>query len=437
MKPFFSGIEKISYLGPESDIDLSFKWYDSKRKVLGKTMEEQLRFSTCYWHTFCWQGNDAFGGQTLMRPWFEAGDAMAQAEMKLNVAFEFFEKLGAPYFCFHDRDVAPEGDSLAESHSNLDRIAEKMQQHMDRTGVKLLWGTANLFSHQRYMSGAATNPNPDVFAYAAAQVKHVLEITNRLGGENYVLWGGREGYDSILNTNLKQEVDQLGRFLNLVVEHKHKIGFKGTILIEPKPQEPTKHQYDYDAATVHGFLQNYGLEKEIKVNLETNHATLAGHSFEHELAYATGNGIFGSIDMNRGDPQNGWDTDQFPNNISDVALAMYIIFSHGGFTTGGVNFDAKLRRQSIDPKDLFHAHVGAMDICARGLLIAEKMIESGLLEKKKQERYQEWTQPFGKAVLDGKLSMDEISAKVLAEKIEPKPISGRQEYFENIVNRYI
>jgi len=437
MNSFFPDIEKIRYEGLDTDSPLAFRWYDPERQVLGKSMAEQLRFAACYWHSFCWQGNDAFGGQTLMRPWFESGDPMTQAEMKLDVAFEFFEKLGVPYFCFHDRDVAPEGDSLAHSNANLDRIVERMQAHMERIGIKLLWGTANLFSHHRYMSGAATNPNPEIFAYALAQVRHVLETTHRLNGENYVLWGGREGYDTLLNTDLKHETDQLGRFLNLVVEHKHQIGFGGTILIEPKPQEPTKHQYDYDSATVDGFLQRYGLEDEIKVNIEANHATLAGHSFEHELSYATANGIFGSIDMNRGDPQNGWDTDQFPNNISDVALAMYIIFRSGGFTTGGVNFDAKLRRQSIDPNDLFHAHVGGMDVCARGLLIAEKMIENDLLDQLRQDRYAGWSDTFGRAILDGDLSMDEISDRVLSEQIEPQPSSGQQELLENIVNRYI
>ena len=387
MRPFFEDVEKVDYQGPDSDAPLAFRWYQPEREVLGKTMAEQLRFAVCYWHTFCWQGNDPFGGQSLMRPWFEAGDSMAQAELKLAVAFEFFEKLGIPYFCFHDRDVAPEGRTLAETNANLNAIVEHMQQHMERTGVRLLWGTANLFSHRRYMAGAATNPDPLTFAYAVAQVRHILEITHRLGGQNYVLWGGREGYDTLLNTDLKRESDQMGRFLSLIVEHKHKIGFPGTLLIEPKPQEPTKHQYDFDCATVHGFLQRYGLEDEIKVNIEANHATLAGHSFEHELSYATAHGIFGSIDMNRGDPQNGWDTDQFPNNLSEVALAMYIIFRAGGFTTGGTNFDAKLRRQSVDPVDLFHAHVGAIDICARGLLIAEKMIKSGALERRRSERY--------------------------------------------------
>jgi len=437
MNSFFPDIETIRYEGPDSDSPLAFRWYDPNRQVLGISMAEQLRFAACYWHSFCWQGNDPFGNQTLMRPWFESGDPMAQAEMKLDVAFEFFEKLGVPYFCFHDRDVAPEGESLAHSNANLEIIVERMQQHMQRTGLRLLWGTANLFSHHRYMAGAATNPNPDIFAYAVAQVRHILEITHRLDGSNYVLWGGREGYDTLLNTDLKHESDQLGRFLNLVVEHKHKIGFTGTILIEPKPQEPTKHQYDYDTATVDGFLQRYGLEGEVKVNIEANHATLAGHSFEHELSYATANGLFGSIDMNRGDPQNGWDTDQFPNNISEVAMAMYIIFRNGGFTTGGVNFDAKLRRQSSDPSDLFHAHVGGMDVCARGLLIAEKMIKSDKLGQLCEDRYAGWSQTFGQAMLNGELSMSDISDRVLDEQIEPQPCSGRQEMLENIVNRYI
>ena len=437
MNSFFPDIEKIRYEGPDSDSPLAFRWYDPNRQVLGKSMAEQLRFAACYWHSFCWQGNDPFGSQTLMRPWFESGDPMTQAEMKLDVAFEFFEKLGVPNFCFHDRDVAPEGENLAQSSANLEQIVERMQQHMQRTGLQLLWGTANLFSHHRYMAGAATNPNPEIFAYAVAQVRHILEITHRLDGSNYVLWGGREGYDTLLNTDLKHESDQLGRFLNLVVEHKHKIGFTGTILIEPKPQEPTKHQYDYDTATVDGFLQRYGLEGEVKVNIEANHATLAGHSFEHELSYATANGLFGSIDMNRGDPQNGWDTDQFPNNISEVAMAMYIIFRNGGFTTGGVNFDAKLRRQSSDPSDLFHAHVGGMDVCARGLLIAEKMIRSDTLGQLCEDRYAGWSKTFGQAMLDGELSMSEISDRVLDEQIEPQPCSGRQEMLENIVNQYI
>ena len=438
---FFPGIEQIKYEGTDSANPLAFRWYDPERTVLGKSMKDQLRFATCYWHTFCWPGGDPFGGQTMMRPWFEpaanADDEMAMAELKLKVAFEFFEKLGTPYFCFHDRDVAPEGSDLAESNANLLHIVDLMEAEMEQTGLKLLWGTANLFSHRRYMAGAATNPDPAVFAFAAAQVKQVMEVTHRLGGENYVLWGGRDGYDTLLNTNLGHEADQLGRFMNLVVEHKHKIGFDGTILIEPKPQEPTKHQYDFDSATVYAFLQKYGLQNEIKVNIEANHATLAGHSFEHELAYATANGIFGSVDMNRGDPQNGWDTDQFPNNVPEIALAMYIIMQAGGFGTGGVNFDAKIRRQSIEPDDLFHGHIGGMDVCARGLLAAEKMIEDGDLAKVVATRYGDWSGELGQNMLSGSLSLEDISDQVLSSGINPEPRSGRQEMIENLVNRYV
>lgn len=433
---YFSDIEKISYEGPHTENPLAFRWYNAEQPVLGKSMAEQLRMAVCYWHTFCWLGNDPFGGQTMFRPWFESGDPMQQAKLKLSVAFEFFEKLGTPFFCFHDRDVAPEGDTLAQSNRNLDVIVEEMQDLMARTGLKLLWGTANLFSHHRYMSGAATNPDPEVFAYAAAQVKHVLEITNRLDGANYVLWGGREGYDCLLNTDLQREANQLGRFMNLVVEHKHKIGFNGTILIEPKPQEPTKHQYDYDSASVFGFLQKYGLADEIKVNIEANHATLAGHSFEHELDFAIASDIFGSIDMNRGDPQNGWDTDQFPNNLPEVAMAMYTIFRSGGFENGGVNFDAKLRRQSIDPADMFHAHIGGMDICARALLVAEQMLADGKLEQARKKRYAGWGGKLGQKILN-QLSMEEIAEQVHQSNIDPQPRSGRQEYLENLVNAYL
>ena len=434
---YFSTIDKIAYEGKDSVNPLAYKWYNKDQVVMGKTMQEHLRFAVCYWHTFCWPGTDPFGGDTLLRPWMQGGDTMEMAELKLKVAFEFFEKLGVPYYCFHDRDVAPEGSSLAESNSNLDHIVGLMEEQIERTGVNLLWGTANLFSHRRFMAGSGTNPDPQVFAYAVAQVKHVMEATHRLGGENYVLWGGREGYDTLLNTDLKHEADQLGRFMNLVVEHKHKIGFNGTILIEPKPQEPTKHQYDYDSATVHNFLQKYGLEGEIFVNIEANHATLAGHSFEHELSYATANGIFGSIDMNRGDPQNMWDTDQFPNSVPEVAMALYVIMSAGGFKTGGVNFDAKLRRQSTEPDDLFHGHIGAMDVCARGLLIAAAMIEDGGLEENRQQRYAGWQSDFAQKMLSGELSMEEISAHVLSENLDPQPVSGRQEMLENTVNRFL
>jgi xylose isomerase len=437
MSRFFGDIAAIKYEGPESDNPLAFRHYDKDRVVLGKRMEDLLRFAVCFWHSFNWHGNDPFGGQTLMRPWFEAGDPLKKAELKLEVAFDFFATLGTPFFTFHDRDVAPEGADLAETNRHLLHIVDLMEKAMEKTGRRLLWGTANLFSHRRYMAGAATNPDTEVFAYAAAQVRQVMDITHRLNGANYVLWGGREGYESLLNTDLKREADQIGRFMSMVVEYKHKIGFKGTILIEPKPQEPTKHQYDYDSATVYAFLQKYGLANEIKLNIETNHATLAGHSFEHELAYAAANGILGSIDMNRGDPQNGWDTDQFPNNVSETALALYVIFKHGGFGTGGVNFDAKIRRQSIDPADLFHAHIGGMDVCARGLVIAASMIESGKLAKLVEQRYAGWNGDLGKRILAGKMDLAQLADHVLQRKLEPTPRSGQQERLENLVNSYI
>ncbi|MBL6946759.1 MAG: xylose isomerase [Rhodospirillales bacterium] len=437
MEPFFKTVEKIPYLGPDSDQALSYRWYDKDQVVLGKRMEDHLRFAVAYWHTFCGTGLDMFGAPTLDRPWMGAGDARKLAELKLNVAFEFFEKLDVPFFCFHDRDIAPEGATLAESNSNLDHIADKAAAAIERTGVKLLWGTANLFSHPRYMAGAATNPDPEIFAYAAGQVKAVMEATQRLGGLNYVLWGGREGYETLLNTDMKREADQLGRFMNLVVEHKNKLGFGGTLLIEPKPQEPTKHQYDYDSAAVYAFLQKYGLENEIKLNIEVNHATLAAHTFEHELAFASANGLFGSVDINRGDPQSGWDTDQFPNNIQEVAMAIYVILGAGGLTTGGMNFDAKIRRQSIDLEDLFHAHIGGMDTCARGLLIAARMIEDGKLRGAIDERYAGWDRALGKRIMDGSASLVDLSDHVLSETVEPSPRSGRQEALENLVNSYL
>jgi xylose isomerase len=435
---FFPAIEPIRFEGPQSTNPLAYKWYEADRLVLGKRMEDHLRFAVCYWHSFVWPGGDPFGGETFLRPWMAAGgDAMKQAQHKADVAFELYRLLGVPFFTFHDRDVAPEGATLADSNRNVRAIAEIFARKMEQAKVRLLWGTANLFSHRRYMAGAATNPDPDVFAYAAAQVKNVLEVTHELGGANYVLWGGREGYETLLNTDLGRELDQLGRFLNLVVEHKHKIGFKGLILIEPKPREPTKHQYDFDVATVYGFLRRYGLEAEVKVNIEANHATLAGHSFEHEIALAQALGIFGSIDMNRGDPQLGWDTDQFPNNLPEVALALYYITQGGGFTSGGLNFDAKIRRQSLDPADLLHAHVGGMDMSARGLLVAAKMIEDGALAKELKQRYAGWESAEGKAILAGKRSLADLAARVEAERLEPQPRSGRQEALENLVNGYV
>ncbi|MCG8509216.1 MAG: xylose isomerase [Rhodospirillales bacterium] len=437
MKPFFDGVGRIAFEGPDTDNPLAFRWYDADREVLGKSMRDHLRFAVCYWHSFCGDGLDMFGKASLDRPWMGGDDPLALAELKLDVAFEFFGKLGIPYFCFHDRDLAPEGATLAESNANLDRMADKTAAKIEETGVKLLWGTANLFSHPRYMAGAATNPDPEVFAYAAAQVKAVMEATHRLGGENYVLWGGREGYETLLNTDMKREADQLGRFLNLVVEHKYKIGFDGVILIEPKPQEPTKHQYDFDSASVYAFMQKYGLQDEVKLNIEVNHATLAAHTFEHELAYAAANGILGSVDINRGDPQSGWDTDQFPNNAQEVALAVYVILKAGGIAPGGFNFDAKVRRQSIDPADLFHAHVGGMDTCARALLIAARMVEDGKLQAALDQRYAGWGEALGTGILEGKSSLADLSDHVLGGNVEPSPKSGRQEALENLVNRYL
>jgi xylose isomerase len=364
-------------------------------------------------------------------------DAMAAARMKMAAAFEFFAKLGVPYYCFHDRDVAPDGDSFAQFRANLDALVDDALGYQERTGTRLLWGTANLFSHPRYQAGAATNPDPDVFAYAAAQVKNMLEVTLRLGGTNYVLWGGREGYDTLLNTDLRREGDQLARFLHLVAEHKHKIGFEGTLLIEPKPMEPTKHQYDYDSATIHGFLVRHGLEGEYRLNIEANHATLAGHSFHHEVAYAMANAMFGSIDANRGDPQNGWDTDQFPNSVEDLAMPLFEIMRGGGFTTGGFNFDAKLRRQSISRTDLFHAHIGGMDTLARALLVAADMIEQGTLAAMVDARYAGWKGELGRTILGGGVSLEELAARVESGEIDPHPVSGQQELYENIVNRHI
>lgn len=432
---FFGDINRIEYAGPDSRDPLSFRFYNPDEIVMGERMEDHLRFAACYWHSFVWPGNDPFGGQTFERPWF--GDTMAHAKLKADVAFEMFSALGTPYFCFHDADVRPEGNTFAENTRNLQEITDYFSQKMSDTGVKLLWGTANLFSHKRFMSGGATNPDPDVFAFAAATVKTCMDATKQLNGENYVLWGGREGYETLLNTNLSKELDQLGRFMNLVVEYKHKIGFTGSILVEPKPQEPTKHQYDYDVATVYGFLKRYGLENEIKVNIEQGHAILAGHSFEHELATASALGIFGSIDMNRNDYQSGWDTDQFPNNVPEMALAYYMILQAGGFTTGGTNFDSKLRRQSIDPEDLLAAHVGGMDCCARGLKAAAAMFEDKALLGPLEARYAGWETDVAANMKAGKMDLDAIAQHVLDQDINPEPQSGQQEKLENIVNRYV
>ena len=434
---YFADIEPIKFEGLESTNPLAYRYYDKDRVVMGKTMAEHLRMAVCYWHTFCWDGFDVFGGGTFNRQWHGGPIDQARADHKLDEAFEFFTRLGLPYFCFHDVDVMAHAETIDEHVKNFAVIVDKIEAKMDATGVKLLWGTANMFSHPRYMGGASTNPDPDVFRFAATQVRHCIEATNRLGGQNYVLWGGREGYDCLLNTDLKQEKAQFGRFLQMVVEHKHKIGFKGDILIEPKPHEPTKHQYDFDVETIYGFLLANGLEKEVKMNIEANHATLSGHSFEHEIASAINLGIFGSIDMNRGDPQNGWDTDQFPNDIREISTAMYYILQSGGFKNGGNNFDAKVRRQSIDAADLFHGHIGGVDVLARGLLNAAAMIEGGELDTLVTDRYAGWNSDAGKALLASGSNLEAISDAAVAAKIDPKPRSGRQEYVENIVSRYI
>lgn len=431
---FFGDIAPIRYEGPDSDNPLAFRHYNPDEIVAGKRMEDHLRFAIAYWHSFAWEGGDPFGGRTFARPWYDGG--MAAAKLKADVAFEMFDLLGAPYYCFHDADVRPEGADFAENTRNLNEIVDIFARKQEETGRKLLWGTANLFSHRRYMSGAATNPDPEVFAFAAATIKTCMDATIRLGGENYVLWGGREGYETLLNTDLGQEMDHLARMLHLVVDYKHKTGFKGAILIEPKPQEPTKHQYDYDVATVYGFLKRYGLEGEVKVNIEQGHAILAGHSFEHELALAGTLGIFGSIDMNRNDYQSGWDTDQFPNNVPEMALAYYQVLKHGGFTTGGTNFDAKIRRQSIDPEDLLIGHIGGMDACARGLKAAAAMRADGALEKPLAARYAGWTGDLGQKLLAKGTTLESITGLVEGG-INPEPRSGRQEYLENVVNRYV
>ncbi len=433
MSDFFDGIPAVKYEGPQTENDFAFRHYNPDELVMGKPLKEHLRFSVAYWHSLAWPGGDPFGGQTFERPWF--GDGLDKARLKADVAFEMFQILDAPYFCFHDADVRPEGADFAENTSNLRAITDYFEEKMAQTGTKLLWGTANLFSHRRYMAGAATNPDPDVFAFAAATVQTCIDATHQLGGENYVLWGGREGYETLLNTDMGRERQQAGRFLTMAVEYARKIGFDGAILIEPKPQEPTKHQYDYDVATVYGFLKDFGLEKEVKVNIEQGHAILAGHSFEHELALARELGILGSIDMNRNDYQSGWDTDQFPNNVPETALAYYEVLRAGGFTTGGTNFDSKLRRQSLDAEDLILAHIGGMDVCAAGFKAAARMLEDGKLEAARGERYAGWDRPESKAMLDSDLAA--ICKRVEDEGVNPKPKSGRQERLENLVNRYL
>jgi xylose isomerase len=437
--PFFPDVEgPIAYGGPTSTDPFSFKVYDADRMVGDKTLGEHLRAAVCYWHSFNWPGSDVFGEATFDRPWLsDVGDPLDAARHKMDVAFEFFHKLGFPFWCFHDRDIAPEGATVAETNDNLKVMADHAANKMAETGTRLLWGTANAFGHRRFAAGAATNPDPEVFAYAAAQVKNALDVTHRLGGENYVLWGGREGYETLLNTRLAQEEAQLARFLSMVVDYKHHIGFDGMLLLEPKPQEPTKHQYDYDTATVHGFLDRHDLLGEFFVNIEVNHATLAGHSFHHEVATAIDLGIFGSVDANRGDPQNGWDTDQFPNSVDELVPVLHELLRSGGFTSGGFNFDTKLRRQSVDRYDLFHGHIGGIDTLARALLVAADLVEGGGLEQAREARYARWSDGLGASILNGEQSLQSLETLVSANNIDPEPTSGGQEALENLVNQHI
>ncbi len=428
---------RIRFEGARSVNPLAFKFYDPAEVIDGRTLKDHLRFSIAYWHAFRGTGSDPFGPGTIVRPWESGRDAISIAKARMDAAFEFFVKIESPFWCFHDRDIAPEGRSLAESNKYLDAIVAHAKQLQKATGVKLLWGTANLFSNPRYMSGAATNPDAHVFAYAAAQVKKALEVTQELGGENYVFWGGREGYETLLNTDLKREQDHLARFLGLAVDYAKSIGFKGQFLIEPKPKEPTKHQYDFDCATCIGFLRTYGLEKYFKFNIETNHATLAGHSFQHEVEVAAAAGMLGSIDANTGDALLGWDTDQFNTDVRELTLAMVSILQAGGLGTGGFNFDAKLRRQSIDAEDLFLAHIGGMDAYALAFKVARKILADGRLQQAVAQRYASFDSGFGRDIETGKANFKSLEKLVLAKLGEPTPRSGRQEQLENLVMQYL
>ena len=434
---YFSDVNKIAYEGPDTKNDLAFRHYDADAMVEGKTMRDHLRFSVVYWHTFRGTGADPFGGPTLLRPWDDGSNSVENAQNRVRVAFEFMEKLGAPYFAFHDIDISPEGNTLSETQNNFDRVVETIEEEMQRTGIKLLWGTANLFSHPRYMHGAATSCNAESFAYAAAQVRKCIEVTKRLGGENYVFWGGREGYQNLWNTDMQRELENLGRFFHMAVDYANEIGFKGQFLIEPKPKEPTKHQYDSDAAACINFLRAYDLGDHFKLNIETNHATLAGHTMMHELEYAAIQGALGSIDANRGDLLLGWDTDQFPTDIYQTARTMLVLLKHGGIGSGGVNFDAKIRRESIDIHDLYHAHIGGMDAFARGLKIAAAIRADGQLQGLVNQRYASWTSGLGAEIESGEHSLTSLEKIALETKAFQPMESGRQELFENIVNRFI
>ncbi|MCX7012821.1 MAG: xylose isomerase [Candidatus Sumerlaeota bacterium] len=436
MREFLKTLKKIRHEGPDSKNPLAFKHYNPNEKALGKSMADHLRFAVCFWHSFKGTGVDPFGPGTIIRAWEQGVDEMKAAERTLRVAFEFFTKLGVRFWCFHDRDIAPEGQTLAESNKRLDHMVALAKKLQSDTGVKLLWGTANLFANRRYMSGASTNPDPRVFAYAAAQVKKAMEVTQELGGQGYVFWGGREGYETLLNTNMKRELDHMARFLRMAVDYRKAIGFKGQFMIEPKPKEPTKHQYDFDAAACHAFLLKNDLAGDFKLNIEANHATLATHTFHHELQYAADNALLASIDANRGDLLLGWDTDQFPVDLYDTVYAMYIVLRAGGFKTGGLNFDAKVRRQSIDPEDLFHAHIGGMDAFARGLKIAAKMVKDGRFQAFVDQRYAGWSGAMGQKIEKGRVGLKELEAYALKQG-EPGPRSGRQELLENMLNEYI
>lgn len=435
-KEYFPGINKITYEGPGSDNPLAFTYYNESEVVNGKSMKEHLRFAVAYWHSFVNENSDPFGAGTRNFPWDKSPNPMDNAKYRLEAAFEFFNKLGNPFYCFHDRDLAPEGNSVSESEDNLRELVTLAKQYQDETGVQLLWGTANLFTHPRYMNGAATNPDFEVVCHAAAQVKAALEATVELGGKNYVFWGGREGYMHLLNTRVRRELDHMGAFLRAARDYGRKIGFTGTFLIEPKPMEPTKQQYDFDAATVIGFLREQDLMDDFKLNIEANHATLASHSFAHELTIAAGSGMLGSIDANRGDHQNGWDTDYFPTDLYDAAQAMIVVLENGGIAPGGLNFDAKIRRNSTDMEDLFYAHIGGMDTFARALLIANDILEDPLYKELRDDRYQSFDNGKGKQFEEGKLTLGELR-NFAVENGEPEQPSGRQELLENLINRHI
>ena len=435
-KEYFKGIPQIKYEGLESDNPLAFRWYDENKKVRGKTMKQILRFACAYWHSFNGSGADPFGEPTHIFPWDTAADPIERAKAKMDAAFEFITKMNMPYYCFHDVDVVDYTNNIADNDKRLQALTDYAMQKQKASGVKLLWGTANLFSNKRYMNGASTNPDFHVLAHAAAQVKAALDATIALGGENYVFWGGREGYMSLLNTNMKREQEHLAKFLHTAKDYARKNGFKGTFFIEPKPCEPTKHQYDYDAATVISFLRQYDLMDDFKLNIEVNHATLAGHTFTHELQVAADAGLLGSMDANRGDYQNGWDTDQFPNNLNELAEAMLVILEAGGFKGGGINFDAKIRRNSTDPTDLFHAHIGGMDMFARALVAADNILSNSNYKKLRKDRYASYDKGKGKEFETGKLSLEDLRSFAIKNG-EPAIISGQQEYFENIINRFI